>query len=72
MEIGDTQIDQAQLWLRGGFPDSLLASDDRESLLWRQDFIRDTGMTHVLLGLEGHFLVARASCRWCKLGRIYH
>jgi predicted AAA+ superfamily ATPase len=28
------------LWLRGGFPDSLLASSDRGSMRWRQDFIR--------------------------------
>ena len=28
------------LWLRGGFPDSLLARDDAGSLRWRQDFIR--------------------------------
>jgi len=28
------------LWLRGGFPDSLLARDDARSLRWRQDFIR--------------------------------
>ncbi len=28
------------LWLRGGFPESLLASSDRDSLEWRQDFIR--------------------------------
>lgn len=28
------------LWLRGGFPDSLLAADDALSLDWRQDFIR--------------------------------
>ncbi|KQS86466.1 MULTISPECIES: ATP-binding protein [unclassified Rhizobium] len=28
------------LWLRGGFPDSLLAATDRASLRWRQDFIR--------------------------------
>ena len=28
------------LWLRGGFPDSLLADSDRLSLRWRQDFIR--------------------------------
>jgi uncharacterized protein len=32
--------DQAALWLRGGFPESLLAEDDRASLRWRQDFIR--------------------------------
>ncbi len=28
------------LWLRGGFPDSLLAMDDAGSLRWRLDFIR--------------------------------
>ena len=28
------------LWLRGGFPDSLLADDAHWSLRWRQDFIR--------------------------------
>ncbi len=28
------------LWIRGGFPDSLLAPDDARSLRWRQDFIR--------------------------------
>jgi len=29
-----------KLWNRGGFPDSLLAADDRRSQRWRQDFIR--------------------------------
>lgn len=28
------------LWLRGGFPESLLAANDRISLRWRQDFVR--------------------------------
>jgi predicted AAA+ superfamily ATPase len=28
------------LWVRGGFPDSLLAPDAAHSLRWRQDFIR--------------------------------
>lgn len=28
------------LWLRGGFPESLLAPDEAQSLRWRQDFIR--------------------------------
>ena len=28
-----------QLWTRGGFPDSFLASSDRSSLLWRRDFV---------------------------------
>jgi predicted AAA+ superfamily ATPase len=29
-----------QLWLRGGFPDSLTAEDDLESFRWRNDLIR--------------------------------
>jgi predicted AAA+ superfamily ATPase len=29
-----------RLWLRGGFPSSLLASGDARSLSWRRDFIR--------------------------------
>ena len=29
-----------RLWLRGGFPDSFLASGDAQSMLWRQSFIR--------------------------------
>ncbi len=29
-----------QLWVRGGFPESLLAKDDEGSLRWRRDFIR--------------------------------
>jgi uncharacterized protein len=32
--------DQRTLWTRGGFPDSLLASSDANSLDWRNDFIR--------------------------------
>lgn len=28
------------LWLRGGFPESLLAADSRSSALWREDFVR--------------------------------
>lgn len=28
------------LWLRGGFPESLFAADEKRSLRWRQDFIR--------------------------------
>ena len=29
-----------QLWLRGGFPESLLAASDNQSLDWRRDFIK--------------------------------
>lgn len=29
-----------RLWLRGGFPESLLAADDTSSMIWRRSFIR--------------------------------
>lgn len=32
--------DSERLWLRGGFPESLLATSDRASIRWRLDFIR--------------------------------
>ncbi len=40
LEAGSDDRDVNALWLRGGFPDSYLASDDQESLKWRKDFIR--------------------------------
>ena len=33
-------IDAHTLWVRGGFPESLLAANDATSLDWRRDFIR--------------------------------
>jgi predicted AAA+ superfamily ATPase len=37
-EVGGERLDA--LWLRGGFPESLLANSDAASLRWRVDFIR--------------------------------
>jgi predicted AAA+ superfamily ATPase len=37
-EVGRKRLDT--LWLRGGFPESLLAASDAASLRWRTDFIR--------------------------------
>ena len=37
-EVGRERLDA--LWLRGGFPESLLAGSDAASLRWRTDFIR--------------------------------
>jgi len=37
-EVSAAELDT--LWLRGGFPDSLLAPSDAASLRWRTDFIR--------------------------------
>jgi predicted AAA+ superfamily ATPase len=37
-EVGEDRCDE--LWIRGGFPPSFLASDTEASLRWRTDFIR--------------------------------
>ena len=39
-ELPRRGFDVDTLWLRGGFPQSLLASNDRASLRWRENFIR--------------------------------
>jgi len=39
-EAAMARLSVEQLWLRGGFPDSLIASRDADSFYWRQDFIR--------------------------------
>jgi predicted AAA+ superfamily ATPase len=39
-EAGAASIDIDELWLRGGFPDSLTAVTDEDSDLWRQAFVR--------------------------------
>ncbi len=38
-EVSDV-VTYKELWLRGGFPESLLAENDEDSIRWRQDFIR--------------------------------
>jgi uncharacterized protein len=40
LEAQEAHIGQGAYWLRGGFPDSLLAPTDAASLIWRQDFVR--------------------------------
>jgi uncharacterized protein len=37
-EVAEDELDP--LWVRGGFPDSFLASDDTTSTLWRESFLR--------------------------------
>lgn len=37
-EVGESK--SKPLWLRGGFPDSFLASDENHSAIWRNNFIR--------------------------------
>jgi uncharacterized protein len=38
LELSADDVDR--LWVRGGFPDSLLAPDDESSLAWRRAFVR--------------------------------
>jgi len=38
LEVPTESLDR--LWVRGGFPESFLASSDRESLIWRESFLR--------------------------------
>lgn len=38
--LESSSVSMDALWLRGGFPESLLAVDDARSFRWRQDFIR--------------------------------
>ena len=38
LEVGNDARDR--LWVRGGFPDSFLAEDDRASVAWRENFFR--------------------------------
>jgi uncharacterized protein len=40
LEAGAADLDAQTLWVRGGFPESLLAQGDSASLDWRRDFIR--------------------------------
>lgn len=39
-ESSSTNIDPNTLWIRGGFPDSLLSQSDTDSLEWRYAFIK--------------------------------
>jgi predicted AAA+ superfamily ATPase len=39
-EIGETEGGIDRLWSRGGFPESLLAKSDADSLSWHQSFVR--------------------------------
>lgn len=40
LEIGGKDRDIQRLWVRGGFPDSFLARNDRDSFSLRQNFVR--------------------------------
>ena len=40
LEVDNDTTTLHRLWMRGGFPESFLAADDKSSLAWRSDLIR--------------------------------
>jgi predicted AAA+ superfamily ATPase len=52
--VGDSPESQTEilnaLWLRGGFPDSFLATTDKNSYQWRREFVT-TYLLHDIPGL---------------------
>lgn len=40
LEVGEDEQMLTRLWVRGGFPDSYLAANERDSMAFRQSFIR--------------------------------
>jgi predicted AAA+ superfamily ATPase len=58
------------LWLRGGFPDSVLARDDYDSFEWRRDFIR-TFMERDIPGLGFNIPIPVIERLWMLLAH-YH
>ena len=67
-EIGTDRLDD--LWLRGGFPRSLLASDDAHSLEWRRDFVR-TFLVRDLPQLGVRIPTAQATRFWTMLAHLH-
>jgi uncharacterized protein len=68
-EIADTHS-VTELWTRGGFPDSLLASDDEASTDWREQFVR-TFLERDLPGF-GYSLPGVAMRRFWTMLAHYH
>jgi len=62
-------VDYRQHWLRGGFPESLLATDDVHSLDWRENFIRSYLERDLpLLGLRADPMLIRRL--WSMLAHL--
>jgi uncharacterized protein len=66
----ESQTPWQTLWLRGGFPDSVLAQDDGLSFKWRRDFIR-TFMERDIPGLGYNIPIPVIERLWILLAH-YH
>jgi len=69
-EIGCTQENLETLWLRGGFPLSVLANDATVSMQWRQAFIQ-TWLERDLPRLGGRMPVVQARRLWQMLAHLH-
>lgn len=67
-ETGPDPTDQ--LWLRGGFPRSFLAPDDRRSFRWRLDFVR-TFVERDLPSLGSQIPAATTGRFWHMLAHVH-
>ncbi len=67
-ELGTDAMDR--LWVRGGFPPSLLAESDDDSLTWRRNFIRT--FLERDLGVLGFGIAPSAMERFWKMISHYH
>ncbi|MCY3560150.1 MAG: ATP-binding protein [bacterium] len=67
-DVGAARLDD--LWLRGGLPESFLASDDRASNAWRDDYIA-TFLERDLAGFGFRFPAAMMRRFWTMLAH-YH
>lgn len=67
-DVGPTRLDD--LWLRGGLPESFLASTDEASLRWRDDYI-STFLERDLANLGFRFPAATMRRFWTMLAH-YH
>ena len=65
VDMGGFTLDEAgvhnlnSLWIRGGFPDAFLATDDRDSFGWRSNFIRsllESDIPQLGIGIPAHTL----------------
>lgn len=66
----ENSFDLSRLWYRGGYPRSFLAESDKESVLWRKDYIR-TFLERDLIALGFNVSPQRLRKFWMML-TAYH
>lgn len=69
LEIGPDPKDIQKLWLRGGFPDSYLARDDKMAMEWLENLIR-TYLERDVPQMRYHVPAARMRRLWTMLAHL--